>query len=101
MTEVDPEILEVFREESGERLDRMVEDLLALEQGRAGIEAVDSLFREAHSIKGSAGMIGLDEASAIAHGIEDVLGAVRESEVFSAGLIDPLLRATDALRLAV
>ena len=61
MTAPDAEILEVFREEATERLDRMVETLLALEAGRAHADAVDSLFRDAHSIKGSAGMVGIEE----------------------------------------
>jgi two-component system chemotaxis sensor kinase CheA len=101
VSEIDPAILEVFREEASERLDRMVEDLIALEEGRSGKEAVDSLFREAHSIKGSAGMVGLEEAAAIAHAIEDVLGTARAADEVPTQLADPLLRATDALRLAV
>ena len=66
MTEPDAEILEVFREEATERLDRMVETLLAIEAGKAGPDAVDSLFRDAHSIKGSAGMVGIDGVREIA-----------------------------------
>ena len=38
MTDVDPEVLEVFREEAGERLDRMVEALLSLETDRFSAE---------------------------------------------------------------
>jgi two-component system, chemotaxis family, sensor kinase CheA len=97
----DPELLEVFREETTERLDRMVETLLALESGQAATDAVDSLFRDAHSIKGSAGMVGIEAARAIAHTIEDNLEGVRENGVFPPELTDPLLRATDELRRAV
>ena len=74
---VDPEIFEVFREEVAERLDNMVETLLALEAGRAPADAIDSLFRDAHSIKGSAGMVGLDDARSIAHSMEDLLEDAR------------------------
>jgi two-component system chemotaxis sensor kinase CheA len=97
----DPELLEVFREEAQERLDHMVETLLALESGQAPPDAVDSLFRDAHSIKGSAGMVGIDEVRTIAHTIEDVLEEARERGSFSRELADPVLRATDALRRAV
>jgi two-component system, chemotaxis family, sensor kinase CheA len=97
----DAEILEVFREEATERLDRMVETLLALEAGHASPDAIDSLFRDAHSIKGSAGMVGSDEARTIAHSMEDILESARASGTFSQELTDPMLRATDALRRAV
>ena len=99
MTE--PEILEIFREESMERLDRMVEILLALESGPAPADALNSLFRHAHSIKGSAGMVGVSEAQVIARALEDVLEDVRDRGVFPSELTHPLLRATDALRSAV
>ena len=61
MTTTEPEFLEIFRDEARERLDRMVNTLLALEAGRADAGAVDSLFRDIHTIKGAAGMIGLTE----------------------------------------
>jgi two-component system, chemotaxis family, sensor kinase CheA len=101
VTVPDPELLEVFSEEAIERIDRMVETLLALESGHAAEDAIDSLFRDAHSIKGSAGMVGIDEAHAIAHRIEDSLEGPRERGVFPPELADTLLRQTDELRRAV
>jgi len=98
----DAEILEVFREEAIERLDQMVETLLALESGHAEpAAAIDSLFRDAHSIKGSAGMVGIDEVRTIAHTIEDVLEQARDTGTLSRDLIEPMLQSTDALRRAV
>jgi two-component system, chemotaxis family, sensor kinase CheA len=98
----DAEILEVFREEAIERLDQMVETLLTLESGHAEpAAAIDSLFRDAHSIKGSAGMVGIEEVRTIAHAIEDVLEQARETGVLSPELIEPMLQSTDALRRAV
>ena len=102
MSAPDAEILEVFREEAIERLDQMVETLLALETGHAEpAAAIDSLFRDAHSIKGSAGMVGSEEVRTIAHAIEDVLDQARESGVLSPESIEPMLQSTDALRRAV
>jgi two-component system chemotaxis sensor kinase CheA len=101
VTEPDAELLEVFREEATERVDHMVETLLALESGHAQSDAIDSLFRDAHSIKGSAGMVGVEEVRAIAHKMEDALEDARERGEFSQELTDPMLRATDALRSAV
>jgi two-component system chemotaxis sensor kinase CheA len=99
MTE--PEILEIFREESTERLDRMVEILLALESGPTPPDALNALFRHAHSIKGSAGMVGVSEARLIAGGLEDMLEDARDRDMFPRELTHPLLGATDALRAAV
>ena len=101
MTVPDAELLGVFRDEAIERLDRMDETLLALEAKRAPHDAVDSLFRDAHSIKGSAGMVGIEEVRAIAHSMEDVLEDARKQGTFSEGLTSPMLRATGALRRAV
>jgi len=101
MTLPDPEILEVFREEATERLDSMVETLLALESGDAPDDAIDSLFRDAHSIKGSAGMVGIEEVRTIAHTMEDTLEEARKQGTFSKELTEPMLQATDALRRAV
>ena len=51
----------------------MVDTLLALEAGRAAPDAVDSLFRDAHTIKGAAGMLGLGEIHVLAHAVEEIL----------------------------
>jgi len=98
MTEPDAEFLVIFRDEANERLDHIVDTLLAVEAGRAAADAIDGLFRDAHTIKGAAGMLGLDEVRALAHSMEDVLESARESGSFPTELVEPLLRAADALR---
>jgi two-component system chemotaxis sensor kinase CheA len=98
MGEVEAEYLEIFRDEARERLDRIVETLLALEAGRAASDAIDALFRETHTIKGAAGMVGMQEIGELAHAMEDVLATSRERGVLRAELVDPLLHAADALR---
>jgi two-component system chemotaxis sensor kinase CheA len=99
--EVTPDLIQIFREEAAEHLDGIVSCLIAAEAGRASGETTDALFRHAHSIKGSAGMVGLQEAGAIANAIEDVLQRARETGALSPLLTEPLLHATDALRRAI
>ena len=94
----DAEFLGIFRDEATQRLDHMVETLLAVESGRAAPDAVDSLFRDAHTIKGAAGMLGLGEIHVLAHAVEEILEGLRGSGEFPSELIDPLLRAADSLR---
>jgi two-component system chemotaxis sensor kinase CheA len=101
VSDLDAELTEIFRDEAAERLDQMETALLAVESGDAGAESVDSLFRNAHTIKGAAGMLGLDDIRALAHAVEDVLAGVRGTGVFPPELAAPLLRATTALRAQV
>jgi two-component system chemotaxis sensor kinase CheA len=104
MTEMDDlqvQLLPVFREEANDRLDEIVACLLDVEAGRAGSDATDQLFRHAHSIKGSAGMVGLAEAQAIAHSLEDVLERARREGSLGTEQVEPLLRAADTLRAAI
>src|SRR5580693_4475458 len=99
--EAPPDLMRIFREEAAEHLDGMAYSLIAVEAGQDSGEATDALFRHAHSIKGSAGMVGLQEAGAIANAIEDVLQRARETGALSSLLTEPLLHATDALRRAI
>jgi two-component system chemotaxis sensor kinase CheA len=96
--DADADFLELFRDETNERLDNMVDTLLALEGGRSEPDAINSLFRDAHTIKGGASMLGLDAVRGLAHAMEDVLGRARTAGEFPAHLAEPLLRGTDALR---
>ncbi len=96
--DADADFLELFRDEANERLDNMVETLLALESGAAKPEAINSLFRDAHTIKGGAAMLGLDTVRGLAHAMEDVLAKARAAGEFPAHLAEPLLCGADALR---
>ena len=101
MNEAEAEFLELFRHEANERLDSMVSVLRGRESGEAVREALDALFREAHTIRGGAGMLGLDDASTLAHAIEDALDSARNAGELPLRLVDPLLRASNALRSQV
>jgi two-component system, chemotaxis family, sensor kinase CheA len=101
MSELDAELTDIFRDEAAERLDQMDAALLAVESGDAHAESVDSLFRNAHTIKGAAGMLGFDDIRSLAHAVEDVLAGVRQTKVFPPELAAPMLRATAVLRAQV
>ncbi len=95
---MDERLLGIFRGEATERLDRMVQTLLAIEAGEGDAEAIRELFRHAHSLKGTAGMVGLAEIGSVAAAIEDVLSDARTSGELDPALVAPLLAATDAIR---
>ena len=98
MTGGGPDLDQVFRDEATERLDEMDAALVAVEAGQAGAETVDGLFRHAHTLKGTAGFVGREDVAMLAHAIEDVLGAIRETGVFEPDLAAVLLKAAGVLR---
>ena len=98
MSGIDPQLLGIFRAEAGERLDTLADELLRAESGGGSPEAVEAMFRAAHSIKGNAGMLGFQEASEIAGALEDLLEDARSAGGLRPGLAGPMLAAADAVR---
>ena len=89
-----PELLATFDEEARERLASLTSGLLALESGPPSRSAIAALFRDAHTIKGSARMMGLTSIVELAHVAEDLLAAVRDRRLTPGReLIDLLLAA--------
>jgi two-component system chemotaxis sensor kinase CheA len=99
--EADDELLQLFQDESIERLDDMDAALLAAETGNVPPDTIDALFRNAHTIKGAAGILGFSDIAALAHAAEDILALARSQRVLHPDLVVPLLRATAALRARV
>ncbi len=75
------EILNIFLQEGSEILQSMDKNLLLLEKKPDNLEVAMHLFRDAHSLKGSARMLGFNGIQNIAHKIEDVLGLIREKKL--------------------
>ena len=94
----DDDIRALFEVEALERLTRLAELLLRLEVDDRNPELVASLFREAHTLKGSADMVGLGEIAAEADALETVLAELRAGErAVERGIIDELLAGLDRL----
>jgi len=93
--------LQTFFVESRELLDDMESALLTLSQ-ESDAETVNAIFRAAHTIKGSAGLFGLDPVVAFTHVVESVLDEVREGRVpVDDELIALLLSCGDHIRALV
>ena len=75
------EILNIFQQEGAEILQSMDKNLLLLEKKPNNLDVAMHLFRDAHSLKGSARMLGFNGIQNIAHKIEDVLGLIREGKL--------------------
>jgi len=77
----DREFLQTFRAEAEERLKNLTEGFVALEEAPGNEDVIKSLFREAHTLKGSAGMMGLVAIKELAHKTEDILTSVQSGQV--------------------
>ena len=98
----DPELLATFRAEVEERLASLQSGLLQLEQHSSPRQVITSLFRDAHTVKGSARMLGLEGVLHVSHGIEDLLGALRDGRfVVRRDLVDLLLASCDGIQRAL
>ena len=100
MASIQEATFQLFCEEADEHLAILEEGLLQLErEPGAGAGLVDRLFRSAHTIKGSAALLKLQGASAVAHRLEDTLEALRDGRLRpSRSRIDALLFALDQVR---
>jgi len=93
---------ELFRSESREHITEINRLLLALEADPSALEPVEGVFRGVHTIKGMAATMGCTGVADLAHVMEDVLDRVRGGgAALQPGLLDVLLRATDALETGV
>jgi chemotaxis protein histidine kinase CheA len=98
----DPELLGTFRAEVEERLASLSAGLLQLESHRSPKQLVAQLFRDAHTVKGSARMMGLSRVLEVAHAAEDLLGAIRDGRLgVRRDLVDLLLATVDGIGRSV
>lgn len=98
------DLIQSFVEDCREHLDSIEASLMDMEAAgeRQNPELVNSVFRLAHSIKGGAGMLGLDNIKTLAHKLENVLHMVRSHELIPThAVVDVLLRGFDRLTALV
>ncbi|MDQ1670829.1 MAG: two-component system, chemotaxis family, sensor histidine kinase and response regulator WspE [Actinomycetota bacterium] len=94
----DPELVATFRAEVDERLGTLCEGLLRLEHDPSPRQLVASLFRDAHTVKGTARMLSLDSVVEVAHRVEDLLGAIRSGRMTPRrDLVDLLLVSAESI----
>ena len=90
---------QIFFEEAGENLDQMEQMLVDLDLTQADDEALNGIFRCAHSIKGGAATFGFSDVTELTHQMESLLDKLRRHELAPVPqMVDVLLESADASR---
>lgn len=94
--------LQTYIAEARELLEEMESALLTLENEPDNSELIGAIFRAAHTIKGSAGLFGLQPIVSFTHIVEDLLDQVRNQQLaISEALIKDLLESRDHIERLV
>lgn len=92
------DMVAMFFAEARDMLQQIENALLTLEADPHDQDTINALFRVAHTIKGSAGMFGMDRVVHFTHQVESVLDRVRNGElVIDVALSDVLLKSSDVI----
>ena len=95
----DPELLSDFVLEAREHLVSLEAQVLTIERDPADSEALNSVFRSFHTVKGLAGFLELWEIQKLAHEVETFLDKARNGQLtITPGAIDVILESADYLR---
>lgn len=90
---------QTFFQESEEHIENLESSLLKLEESPDDKELMDGIFRAAHTIKGSAGSIGLISISDFTHLLESILDKLRNHEMqVDSGLVNLILQSVDCVK---
>jgi two-component system chemotaxis sensor kinase CheA len=96
---IDADDLAVFLEEANELFTDFEQCLLLLETLPDDREVINRAFRAAHTIKGGAGMLGLDHLAAFTHELETLLDELRDKQLLcTQAVIDALLASADVIK---
>ncbi|PSP81941.1 chemotaxis protein CheA [Halobacteriales archaeon QH_8_68_33] len=99
---MDDQYLDAFIRESEEAITELNNSLLDLEADPEDREAMDAIFRTAHTLKGNFGAMGFEDASDLAHAIENLLDAMRQGEMsVTADRMDLIFAGVDMIEAIV
>ena len=95
----DSDIVKDFLVESYENLDRLDRELIGLEKNPHDRDALSSVFRTIHTIKGTCGFLGFNKLEKVAHVGENLLTRLRDGQLtLNQELTTALLGMVDAVR---
>ncbi|MFW5684983.1 MAG: chemotaxis protein CheW [Spirochaetota bacterium] len=93
------ELLQDFFAEAESQVQLLESNILVLENDPSSRDAVDEIFRAAHTLKGASATVQMDELTEFTHLVEDVFDQIRNSSSRVTGeLTDLLLSAVDIIK---
>lgn len=93
------EILEDFLIEAFELIEQIDQDLVELEARPDDLELLNSIFRVAHTVKGSSSFLNFDVLTGLTHHMEDVLNKARRGELkLTPEVMDVVLESIDMMK---
>lgn len=98
----DPEMKEIFDSfviETREIMEKLDLELVELEKRADDIDLLNQIFRSFHTVKGTAGFLGLEKLQSVTHRCEDILNKLRKGEVqLNSELMDGILQGYDSMK---
>ena len=93
------ELLKDYFSEAEQMIDNLESNILAIESDPSNHDAIDEIFRAAHTLKGNSAAVEFTEVAHFAHTMEDLLDEVCSDKVkVNEGIIDVLLNALDMIK---
>jgi two-component system chemotaxis sensor kinase CheA len=93
------ELLKDFFSEANSQVETLEQSILVLENDTGNKDAVDEIFRAAHTLKGGAGTVEMTELAQFTHLVEDVLDGIRSGKAtVNEDVIDALLASIDVIK---
>lgn len=98
----DQELLEGFLTETTELLEKLDDDLVALEKAPTDSDLLNRIFRSIHTVKGASSFLGFELLVKVTHKTEDVLNRLRKGELLvNPEIMDVILEAVDLVKVLV
>ena len=93
------ELLKDFFTEAEQQVENLESNILVIENDPTNHEAIDEIFRAAHTLKGGSATVEMTELSTFTHAVEDVLDEIRSDRVqVTEPVVDVLLSSIDTIK---
>ncbi len=92
------ELLKDFFTEAEQQVETLESNVLVIENDPTNHEAIDEIFRAAHTLKGGSATVEMSEITTFTHAVEDVLDEVRSDRIsVNEDIVDVLLKSIDVI----